>query len=126
MTKWNDYLRAFVIGSSYLVFFPHFFAVGSADEKQLNYTYKQYTFVAPIYLGLMNMISLLIASTYHLSRRMRYLLIGSISPLIVTSFSYSFQTYNYSNERWMIYAIGLFMKHFLIFNIIIYSLDKYI
>lgn len=126
MTKWNDYLRAFVIGSSYLVFFPHFFAVGTADEKQLNYTYKQYTFVAPIYLGLMNMISLLVASTYHLSRRMRYVLIGSISPLLVSSFSYLFKTYNYSNERWIIYVIGLFMKHFLIFNIIIYSLDKYI
>jgi hypothetical protein len=123
---WSDYLRAFVIGSSYLVFFPHFLAVGLADEKQLNYTYKQYTFVAPIYLGLMNMISLLVATTYNLSRRMRYVLIGSISPLIVSSFSYLFQTYNYSNERWIKYVIGLFMKHFLIFNIIIYSLDKYI
>lgn len=123
---WSEYLRAFVIGSSYLVFFPYFLAVGTADEKQLNYTYKQYTFVAPLYLGIMNMISLFFANTYHLSRRMRYVLFGSISPLIVSSFSYLFQTYNYSNERWIMYVIGLFSKHFLIFNIIIYSLDKYI
>lgn len=123
---WTEYLRAFVIGSSYLVFFPHFLAVGMADEKQLNYTYKEYTFVAPLYLGLMNMISLFFADTYNLSRRMRYVLFGSISPLIVSSFSYLFQTYNYSNERWISYVIGLFIKHFLIFNIIIYSLDKYI
>lgn len=120
------YLRAFVIGSSFLVFFPHFLAVGMADEKQLNYTYKQYTFVAPIYLGLVNAISLFIATTFALSRRTRYVLIGSISPLIVSSFSYLFQTYNYSNEQWMTYAIGLFIKHFTIFNVIIYSLDKYI
>lgn len=123
---WNEYLRAFVIGSSYLVFFPYFLAVGAADEKQLNYTYKDYTFVAPLYLGIMNMISLYFANTYALSRRMRYVLFGSISPVIVSCFSYIFQTYNYSNERWISYAVGLFIKHFLIFNIIIYSLDKYI
>lgn len=123
---WTEYLRAFVIGSSYLVFFPHFLAVGTANESELNYTYKQYTFVAPIYLGCMNMISLFIANTYHLSNRMRYVIIGSISPLLVSSFSYIFQTYNYSKERWIKYVLGLFMKHFLIFNIIIYSLNKYI
>lgn len=122
----REYLRAFVIGSSFLVFFPHFLAVASADEKELNYTYKQYTVVAPIYLGLINMISLFIATTFNLSRRVRYLLFGSVSPLIVVSFSYLFKTYNYSYERWITYAVGLFIKHFAIFNIIIYSLDKYI
>lgn len=123
---WNDYLRSFVIGSSYLVFFPHFLAVGLSDEKLLNYTYKQYTFVAPIYLGVMNMISLFFANQYSLSRRMRYVVFGSISPFVVSSFAYIFKTYNYSMERWLLYSIGLFIKHFLIFNIIIYSLDKYI
>lgn len=122
----NEYLRAFVFGSSYLVFFPFFLTVGTADEKQLNYTYKDYTFIAPLYLGFMNIISLFFANTYALSRRMRYVLFGSISPLIVISFSYLFQTYNYSNERWVSYAVGLFIKHFLMFNVVIYSLDKYI
>lgn len=122
----NEYLRAFVIGSCYLVFFPFFLTVGAADEKQLNYTYKDYTFVAPLYLGFMNIISLFFANTYALSRRMRYVLFGSISPLIVISFSYLFQTYNYSNERWVSYALGLFIKHFLMFNVVFYSLDKYI
>jgi hypothetical protein len=122
----NSYLRAFVIGSSYLVFFPHFLAVGMSEDKQLNYSYKQYTFVAPVYLGLINMISLYFANIYNLSRRMRYVIFGSISPLLVSSFSLIFQTYNYTNERWIIYVIGLFIKHFLIFNIIIFSLDKYI
>lgn len=122
----SEYLRAFVIGSSYLVFFPHFLAVGMSDNKQLNYSYKEYTFVAPVYLGLINMISLYFANIYNLSRRMRYVIFGSISPILVSSFSLIFQTYNYTNERWIIYVIGLFIKHFLIFNIIIFSLDKYI
>ena len=122
----SEYLRAFVIGSSYLVFFPHFLAVGFADEKQLNYSYKTYTFVAPVYLGFMNMISLYFANLYSLSRRKRYVLFGIISPFLVSSFSLLFQTYNYTDERWILYVIGLFMKHFFIFNIIIFSLDKYI
>jgi hypothetical protein len=121
-----EYLRAFVIGSSFLVFLPHFIAVAGLNEEKLNYTYKQYTFVAPLYYGLMNMISLFIALQYGLSSRQRYLLIGTLSPLIVVSFSYFFQTYDYEGYEWLTYSIGLFLKHFLIWNIVVFLLDKYI
>jgi hypothetical protein len=121
-----NYLRAFVIGSSLLVIFPHLFAVSRLDESKLNYTYTQYSFVAPIYYGLMNMISLFIALSFHLTNRQRYLLIGSISPLIVTSFSYFMKTYTYQGTEWLTYATGLFVKHFLIWNIVVYLLDMYV
>jgi hypothetical protein len=121
-----DYLRAFVIGSSFLVFLPHFIAVAGIDEAKLNYTYKQYTFVAPLYYGLMNMISLYIALMFGLSTRQRYLLIGSLSPLIVISFSYFFKTYDYKGNEWLQYGVGLFIKHFLIWNLIVYTLNEYV
>jgi hypothetical protein len=121
-----DYLRAFVIGSSFLVFLPHFIAVAGIDEAKLNYTYKQYTFVAPLYYGLMNMISLYIALVFGLSTRQRYLLIGSLSPLIVISFSYFFKTYDYKGNEWLQYGVGLFIKHFLIWNLIVYTLNEYV
>jgi drug/metabolite transporter superfamily protein YnfA len=121
-----EYLRAFVIGSSFLVFFPHFLAVAGLDERKLNYTYKQYTFVAPVYYGLLNMISLFIAISFGLSSRQRYLLVGSLSPLIVVAFSYSFQTYDYEGREWLTYGAGLFVKHFLIWNIVVFLLDKYV
>jgi hypothetical protein len=121
-----EYLRAFVIGSSFLVFLPHFIAVAGLNEEKLNYTYKQYTFVAPLYYGLMNMISLFIALQFGLSSRQRFLLIGTLSPLIVVSFSYSFQTYDYEGYEWLTYGTGLFLKHFLIWNIVVFFLDKYI
>jgi hypothetical protein len=121
-----EYLRAFVIGSSFLVFFPHFAAVANLDEKKLNYTYKQYTFVAPIYYGLMNIISLFLAILFNLSDRYRYILIGILSPLIVVSFSYFFKTYDYEGNEWAKYGIGLFIKHFLIWNIIVYYLNKFV
>ena len=121
-----NYLRAFVIGSSFLVFLPHFIAVAGLDEEKLNYTYKQYTFVAPLYYGLMNMISLFLALQFGLTSRKRYLLIGSISPLIVISFSYFFKTYDYEGDEWLKYGLGLFVKHFLIWNLVVFFLDKYI
>ena len=121
-----EYLRAFVIGSSMLVFLPHFIAVANLDETKMNYTYKQYTFVAPLYYGIMNMISLYLALLFHLSDRNRYLLIGTASPLLVVSFSYLFKTYTYENKEWINYAIGLFVKHFLIWNVIVYNLNKFV
>jgi hypothetical protein len=119
-----EYLRAFVIGSSFLVFLPHFIAVAGLDESRLNYTYKQYTFVAPLYYGVMNAISLYIALRLKLSDRQRYILIGVLSPLIVISFSYLFKTYDYQGPQWMTYGAGLFVKHFLIWNIIVYYLNR--
>jgi hypothetical protein len=121
-----EYLRAFVIGSSLPVFLPHFIAVAGLDETKINYTYKQYTFIAPLYYGLMNMLSLWIALLFHLSSRQRYVIIGTLSPLIVISFSYLFKTYKYKGNEWIHYGLGLFIKHFLIWNIIIYYLNKWI
>jgi hypothetical protein len=121
-----EYLRAFVIASSFLVFLPHFIAVAGLDETKINYTYKQYTFVAPVYYGLMNMLSLYIALQLNLSNRQRYLVIGTLSPLIVISFSYFFKTYDYKGNEWLQYGIGLFIKHFLIWNLVVYTLNEYV
>lgn len=121
--KDNNYIRAFIIGSSFLVVLPHLFAVANLDETKINYTYKQYSFVAPTYYGLMNMLSLYIAILFQLSSRMRYVLIGTISPLLVSSISYIYQTYTYTKEEWRRYAVGLFLKHFIIWNVIVYTLD---
>lgn len=109
-----------------LVFLPHFIAVASLDENKINYTYKQYTFIAPLYYGLMNMLSLFVALQFGLTRKQRFLLTGSISPLIVISFSYFFKTYDYKEDEWIQYGVGLFLKHFLIWNIVVYFLDKYV
>jgi hypothetical protein len=120
------YLRAFVIGSSMPVFLPHFIAVAGLDESKINYTYKQYSFIAPLYYGIMNMISLFVALQFGLSDRQRYLLIGTLSPLIVMTFSYLFETYDYQGGEWLQYGIGLFIKHFLIWNVIVFYLNKLI
>jgi hypothetical protein len=122
----NNYLKAFVIASSALVFFPHYFAVATADKAKLNYSYEQYTFIAPVYYGLMNMLSLYFALLFNLTSRQRYLIVGTISPLIVISVSFFFKTYTYEKNEWIQYSLGLFLKHFLIWNIVVFLLDKYV
>lgn len=119
-----EYLRAFVIGSSFPVFLPHFIAVAGLDESTINYTYKQYSFIAPLYYGLMNMLSLYIAFRLKLSSRQRYLLIGAVSPLVVMSFSYIFNTYDYRGTEWITYGTRLFAMHFLIWNTVVYYLNR--
>lgn len=123
---YSSYLRAFVIGSSFMVIFPHLLAVANLDERDINYTYKEYSLIAPLYYGFMNMLSLYISFIFKLSRRERYLITGTISPLIVISFSYIMKTYDFQGNEWIKYGLGLFIKHFLIWNIVVYSLDKYI
>ena len=118
------YTRDFVIGSSFPVFLPHFLTVANLDERNLNYTYKQYSFIAPLYYGLMNVISAILALRLNLSDRQRYVLIGSLSPLIVVLFSYTVGTYDYEGVEWLTYGVGLFVKHFLIWNVIVYFLNR--
>jgi hypothetical protein len=122
----TNYLRAFVIASTIIVVFPHYLAVASLDKTKISYTYEDYTIIAPIYYGLMNMISLYLAIKFNLSPRQRYLLIGTLSPIIVFSFSYYFKTYTYNRDEWTKYFLGLFIKHFLIWNVVIYLLNKYV
>ena len=122
----TNYLRALVIGSSVIVTLPHLLTVANLDEEKINYTYKQYSFIAPIYYGLMNALSLFLAITLNLSSRERYILIGTISPLVVISFSYLNKTYTYEGIEWIQYSVGLFLKHFLIWNIVVFLLDKYV
>lgn len=120
------YLRAFIIGSSFVVILPFISKVASLDEDDMNYTYQTYSFIAPLYLGIMNMISLYLADQFNLSLRERYLLIGTISPLIVASFAYLTGKYNFNQTEWISYAVRLWVKHFLTFNVVIFLIEKYI
>jgi hypothetical protein len=122
----TNYLRAFVIASSILVVLPHFLAVAQIDKIKMNYTYEQYSIIAPIYYGLMNMLSLYLALSFDLSIRQRFILIGTLSPLLVISFSFFSGAYAYNTNEWFKYGIKLFIKHFLIWNVVIFLLDKFV
>jgi hypothetical protein len=122
----NEYLRAFVIGSSCIVFLPYFYIVSNFDVKKFNFNYKYYTFLAPIALGLMNLFSLLLAKQFDLSKRLRFLLMSIIAPTIVLFVVIYFKIYNYTKSEWINHIFKLYLLYFIVFNLVISTLDKYV
>lgn len=122
----NEYLRAFVIGSSFLIFAPYFYIVSQFDPNKINYNYNSYTFVAPIGLGLMNIISLYLAKKYNLTAKKRFRLMSLLSPTCVLLSVYIFKMYNFSQNDWIEYICKLYLLYFIIFNFVMYNLDKFI
>lgn len=122
----NQYLRAFVIGSSSLVILPYFLVVSSFKKEKFNYDYKSYTFLAPIALGLMNVVSLLLANQFQLSKRNRFLLTSILAPTFVAMSVIFNKVYNYTQTEWINHIVKLYIFYFLIWNIVVYNLDKYV
>ena len=118
------YLKQFVIGSSYLATVPFFYTAGKIEDKA--YSYHKYTLIAPIWLGLWNVISFIIASHFGMSLRNRYLIFSLITyslSLIIVKYM---NGYKYSQKEWIKYYIRLFIKHFIMWNFVIYNLEKYL
>jgi hypothetical protein len=123
----NQYLRAFVIGSSFFVFIPYFIAVKSFDKKLVNYTYENYTLYAPIGLGLYNVLSLYIANKFNLTKRNRFFLISILAPTLVALTVYFLKAYNYTTlDQWFNHIWKLYLLYFVVFNLIVYYLDKHV
>jgi hypothetical protein len=123
----NQYLRAFVIGSSFFVFIPYFIAVKSFDKKLLNYSYENYTLFAPIGLGLYNVFSLYIANKFNLTKRNRFLFISILAPTLVVFSVYFLKAYNYNTmQQWCNHIWKLYLLYFIVFNFVVYYLDKHI
>lgn len=119
------YLKQFVIGTSVLVVWQFLYAVHNLGKKK-TYSYYHYSIIAPLWFGLWNVISLLLAEKFNLSSRARFLLITPITFLISILIVKTIGAYNYSQSEWVQYYIRLFIRHFITWNIIIFYLEKYI
>ena len=122
----NEYLRAFVIGSSCLVFLPYFWCVSRFKKEDFNFSYIPYTFLAPVALGLMNMLSLFLAKQFNLSKKNRFLLISILGPTFIASVIIFLKIYNYTRKEWASHLVSLYVFYFIIWNLIVYNLDKYV
>ena len=122
----NEYLRAFVIGSSCLVFLTYFWCVSRFKKEKFNFSYTPYTFLAPVSLGLMNVLSLFLAKQFNLSKRNRYLLISILAPTLVMITVTVFNIYNYTFQRRISHYIQLYLLYFIVWNFVVFNLDKYV
>ena len=120
----NNYFKAFIVGSSYPVFLLPFYLVSTINKEDKNFTYQSYTFIAPIYIATLNVISVYLMYILSLSNYQRYSLISIISAIIVCLFSTINKVYNYSSDQWIRYYIGIFIMHFILYFIIIQSIEN--
>ena len=122
------WLKSFVIGSSIIVMLPFLLGVlNRRDRGETKYSYENYSIIAPIYLGLMAVIAYWFRLYLGMSLRESLLLISVISPTIVFLIVYFNSLYNFTTtEEWCEYALNIYFKHFLIFNIVIYYLEVYL
>ena len=122
--EYSKYLKSFVIGSSFPVFFTFF--IGFHKLKKKEYSYFNYSLIAPLWFGLWNIISLSIAEYFKLSTRTRFLLISLITYSIIITYNTYNKVYNFTDKEWYIYYLGMLITYFLVWNIIIYNIEKLI
>jgi len=119
------YLKEFIIGSSIIVVLPFYYMEYNYQPKtKKTYSYYLYTLVVPLWFGLWNIISLIIANKFKLSKRLRFLTITIIS--LLTIFVIARFYYNKTKKEWYNYYFKQFIIYMIIWNIIIFNLDKYI
>lgn len=119
------YLKQFVIGSSYIVFVHFYYAVKNNRPKK-TFSYYDYTLVAPVWFGIWNIISLFLAEYFNLTTRERFILISILSSFSVMKIATNLKSYNITKEEWRKYYSYIFIKYMLVWNIIIYNLEKHI
>ena len=117
------YLKQFVVGSSFLVFFQFYYSAKNHQPKK-TYDYYRYTLVAPIWFGLWNIISLIIAEKYKLNFEKRFLLISFISALSIMIISTKLRSYNFTRNEWYKYYVYILIKYLFTWNVIIKNIEK--
>ncbi len=122
----NEYLKSFVIGSSWFAFIIFFYAVYSYEQQNIiNYKFDEYTFKAPIVLGLIALIAKYIYLNTNLSLWKSLLLTSICSSILVmigitVNKSYSFK----SQKRWYLQYLTILIGHTFTFTIVVYNLEK--
>lgn len=110
-----EYLQAFLVGSSAHATLPFFATVAAYPPGMMRFRYRDYTLVAPLYLGAMN------AAGKYLSNQMGFGLLGRIlltwimsasivSAIITTMPAYTFTT----PAQWRVQYWGVFRAHLLV------------
>lgn len=134
----NKYLRAFIVGSSFVALLPFFLVVNSTNLQisnyipllkilnphKRNYSFEQYVFIAPLFLGFVNMLSLYISTKYTIVKSNRYLWASFFIPTFVILFSFIGKFYSFDQTEWINYILLVYCGHFILWNYIIRYLEN--
>ena len=119
----QEYLRAFVIGSSWPIFILYFLAVASYGS-QINVDYQHYTWIAPLFLGALNMVGLYLSKKSDLWQDHRFILTGVLGATIVATFISLFDVYRCTSTEWWIqHYVLLFVVYIVVYGVVVRTLD---
>ena len=116
------YLKQFIVGASFPVFALFYYSVENKQPKK-NYKYYDYTMIAPLWFGIWNIISLVIAEKYNLTVDYRFLLISVISGIAIMIIATNMKSYNFTDDEWNLYYIYIVLKYLVTWNIIVKFLE---
>ena len=126
-----EYLKAFIIGTSGLVWFQHIALLSLRDKDEYDYSFNSYSIISPIYYGIMTMLALYIGKKFNLSLSMRLFIISILSICFIVSFNYfisskKYKPYkDYTTKEWIRYILTNGARHIIAFNLIIFYFTKY-
>jgi len=128
----TDYLKAFIVGSSlpaFALFFIGFYgnkkyiSAQNCVTKTLDIEpYIFYTVGAPLYMGLMSMLAVLISEQYRISIQQSFFIVSLLSPIIVSFLVTYCDIYTFSPRRLKEQYLRLFVYHFMLYNLIIFTI----
>ena len=118
------YIQHFLIGSSILVTAPFLYVFNKI--KKPDYSYFNYSILAPIWFGLWNIIALIIGNYFNLSLRLRLFIISLISCCLIVLFARFKNVYDFTPNQWFKYYISILSFYLFIWNIVIFHIEKMI
>jgi len=128
----TDYLKAFIVGSSlpaFALFFIGFYgnkkyiSTQNCVTKTLDIEpYIFYTIGAPLYMGLMSMLAIMISQQYKISTRQSFFVVSLLSPIIVSFLITYCDIYNFSPHRLTEQYLRLFVYHSMLYNLVIFTI----
>lgn len=117
-------LRSFVIGSSLPAVAAFFYGVSEVPDDIRNFSYKRYSLMAPLYLGLVNVLIFTLVQKYKWPLRKTYAIVSIISGLLVPTYAKWIGVYNVDEDTWTRIRILVLLMHIFTFNIVIVNLES--
>tara|TARA_Y100000389_G_scaffold203857_1_gene253777 strand:+ start:863 stop:1681 length:819 start_codon:yes stop_codon:yes gene_type:complete len=121
----KEYVLAFIVGSSILAYILWVLSLRKVDIDYYNFDGYLYFILVPVYIGIMNVLSLYFSKKYGISNITRLLVTSLISSLIVINLVYRLKLYNWKDKnKKKRYPLMSFIGHFLTYFIVIYVLEN--
>lgn len=130
MANLSRYLLAFIIGSSWFPIVRYYLSIsliGTGKQDSRDFSYEEYSIVASLYLGLVNVFGLFLSEYFHIISPYRYFIVGTLSGIFIAIRNYIYRPYHpFTDRQYLYYVIHIIIKHIVTFGFIINMIETYL